>query len=201
MYLKILYTETIEVNMIAKMDCQIIHSIFNRNELNQHSYEREAQIEAILELSKVKNINFEFLSEICHHPNRSITIKWRDIPITHIRCLGYECELNILNYKQDIVRFFVLQMVNIPGVLYISFLVDFRLPTWTSFQEFILTLNKTGDLFLSPTKINFSSPELIKMKKNLKIKTRKILEDENDLSLLDAINPNQFSTNDFQFFI
>lgn len=187
--------------MIAKMDCQIIHSIFNRNELNQHSFEREAQIEAILELSRVKHINFEFLSEICHHPNRSITIKWRDMPITRIRCLGCECELNILNYKQKIVRFFVLQIANIPGVLYISFLVDFRLPTWTSFQEFILTLNKNGDLFLSPTKINLSSSELIKMKKSLKIKTRKIIEDEKDLTLLDAINPNQFSTNDFQFFI
>jgi hypothetical protein len=183
------------------MDCQIIHLIFSRKKYNQDSSEREAQVKAIFEFSKLKGISFDFNSEICHHPKRSCIIQWREIPILRIKCFGDQSDLHVLNHKQDILLHLIQPMIYVPDVRYISFLVDFRLPGWNSFQESILTLNRAGGFFLHPTQINLSSSELKKLKRRLNIEVMKILEQKNDITLLDAINPNHFSFTDFRILI
>lgn len=183
------------------MDCQIIHIIFNRKKLSQDSYDREAQIKTIFDLCKVKSINFEFNSEICLHPKRSFTVQWREIPILHIKCIGDQCDFDVLNQKQNILFNLIQPLTHFSDVCYISFLADFRLPGWSNFHELIISLNRAGGFFLYPTQINLSLRELKKLKRRLNIEIMKILNQSNDFDILDAINPNHFSLSDFKIII
>ncbi len=183
------------------MDCQIIHLIFARNECNQDLFEREALIKAIFEFSRIKTINFEFNLKICHHPNRFLTIQWREIPILRIKCIGDQCDLNVLNQKQNILFNLIKPLIHFSDVRYISFLADLRLPGWSNFHELIISLNRAGGFFLYPTQINLSLRELKKLKRRLNIRKMKIFNQSNDFDILDAISPNHFSLSDFKIFI
>lgn len=184
------------------MNCKLIHMIFNRNELFHFSFDRDAQVEAILGMGQVKRISIDFLTEICHHPSHPSQIFWREIPIVRIKCLGVQCEFEILSNAQNILYQIIQPVIQLPHLRYIATLVDLRLPGWNSYQEFIMALNRVGKLLLIPTKIALSTLELLKINKRWKVQTNKLLELKNDLKLLDVIAPaKSFPKSEFRIFI
>lgn len=183
------------------MNCNLIHLIFDGKDHPHFSFNRDAQVEAILELGRVKRISIDFLSDICHHPNHPSQIFWHDIPIVCIRCFGAQCDFEVLSNTQNILFQLIQPVIQLPVVRYIAILVDLMLPGWNSHQEFIMTLNRAGKLLLIPTEIPLAPLEIIKVKKTWRIRVNRLVELKNNYKLLDAIKPRLFPKNEFRIFI
>ncbi|UCG90494.1 MAG: hypothetical protein JSU57_01820 [Candidatus Heimdallarchaeota archaeon] len=183
------------------MNCKLIHLIFDRKNFFHFSFNRDAQVEAILELGRVKRISIDFLSDICHHPNHPSQIFWHEIPIVCIRCIGAQCDFEVLNNIQNILFQLIQPVIQLPIVRYIAILVNLVLPGWNTHQEFIMALNRAGKLLLIPTEIALAPLELLKLKKNWRIRVNKLIELKNNLKLLDAIKPRLFPNSEFRIFI
>ena len=183
------------------MNCKLIYIIFDRNEPFHFSFDRDAQVEAILDMGRVKRISINFLTNVCNHSNHPSQIFWHETPIAFIKCLGVQCELEVLNNKQNIIFQLIRPLIQLPHMRYIAILVDLCLPGWNSYQEFIMVLNHTGKLLLIPTEIILSPLELLKLKKYWKIQTNKFVKLKNNLKLLDVIAPRIFPNSEFRIFI
>ncbi|MFX1507850.1 MAG: hypothetical protein ACFFDC_17315 [Promethearchaeota archaeon] len=180
------------------MNCKLIGIIFDRKEPFHFSFDRDAQIEAILRIGRVKNIGIEFLSEMCHHPNYSSQIYWREHPIVHVRCFRSGCAFRILKNTQDIVFRLIQPVIQHTNLRYIAILVDLRLPGWSNPQEIIMVLNRIGKLLLIPTETSVSHLNFLKIRKFWKIQVKKCLKSKKDLKLLDIIAPESFPSNEFR---
>ncbi|UCG01735.1 MAG: hypothetical protein JSW11_19265 [Candidatus Heimdallarchaeota archaeon] len=179
----------------------MIHIIFERNEPFHFSFDRDAQIEAILKIGLVKRICTDFLSEMCPHPNHSSQIYWREIPIVKISCYRVQCVFKILSNKQDILFRLIQPVIQHTNVRYIALLVDLSLPGWTNHQELIMVLNRAGKMLLIPTETALSPLDFYKIKKYWKIQVNKCLKLKDTLKLLDIIAPESFPQNDFRISI
>lgn len=183
------------------MNCKLIHIIFERNELFHFSFDRDAQLEAILRIGRVKRISIDFLSEMCHHPNRSSQIYWREIPIVKINCFEKQCVFETLSNSQDILFRLIQPVIQHTNLRYIATLFDLSLPGWKHSQELIMVLNRAGKLLLIPTEIALSSYDFLRIKRYWKIQVKKCLKSKDDLKLLDIITPESFPINDFRISI
>ncbi len=183
------------------MNCKLIPLIFERNEPFHFSFDRDAQIEAILKLGRVKRISIDFLSVMCHHPNHSNQIYWREIPIVQIRCFGSQCAVEIHNNLQEILFRLIQPIIQHSKLRYIALLVELSLPGWDTPHEFIFVLNRTGKLLLIPTETALSHLELLKIKKYWSIQVKKCLKSKDNLKLLDIVAPESFPKSDFRISI
>lgn len=183
------------------MNCKLIHMIFERNEPFHLSFNRDAQVEAILEIGRVKQINIDFITNLCHHTKHSSQIYWCEIPIVQITCSGIQCEFEILSNTQDILFSIIQPIIQQTNLRYITILVDLSLSGWDSYYEFIMVLNRIGKLLLIPTKEALSLRDLSKMRKHWEIQVKKALEEKEDLKLLDIIAPKPFRYSDFRISI
>ncbi|MFX0016589.1 MAG: hypothetical protein ACFFB2_16340 [Promethearchaeota archaeon] len=183
------------------MNCKLIHEIFERNESLHYSFDRDARIEATLEMGRIKRIGITFLTSLCHHPDNPSLIHWREIPILRITCFGHYCEFIILKNKLNILFYLIHPIIQQTNVRYIALLIDVRLPWWNDYHELILVLNCVGKLLLIPTEITLSSLELKKINKIWEIRVNNLLKLKNEPKLLDIIAPNDFSWHDFRIFI
>lgn len=182
------------------MNCDLIRIIFDRNKPFHFSYNRDAQVESILELGRAKRISIEFLTEVCHHPDHPRQVRWNEIPIVNIKCFGDWCNFEILNNSQDVIFQLIQPVIQLPKMRYIAILVDIRLPGWNSCQELIIVLNRAGKMLLIPSKIDLTPLDLLKLRKNWSILTRKLVQLKDDLKLLDIIAPRLFPNSNFQIF-
>ncbi|MFX1282057.1 MAG: hypothetical protein ACFFB5_00315 [Promethearchaeota archaeon] len=183
------------------MNCKLLHLIFDKRDQFHFSFNRDAQVEAILELGRVKRISIDFLSDICHHPKHPSRIFWHEIPIVCIRCFGIQCDFEVLDNTHNILFQLIQPVIQLPAVRYIAILVNLALPGWKSHQEFIMILNRVGKLLLIPCEIALTPLELLKIKKNWRIRVNKLIELKNNYKLLDAIAPRLFPNSEFRIFI
>lgn len=183
------------------MNCKLIHIIFNRDESDFFSRERDAQVESILSLGRVKRIDIDFSSEFCNHANRPSQIYWREVPIVRLKCLGVKCELEIVNHQQDILFQLILPVTRLPGARYMAVLGDFRLPGWRRMEELIVILNRAGKLLIVPSQEPLSTIYLSKLKKRIKAHTNKLIRIKEEIKLLDIIAPDLIPKNEFRVFI
>ncbi len=183
------------------MNCKLIHIIFDRNEPFHFSFDRDAQVEAILDMGRVKHISIDFVTNVCNHSKHPSQIFCQETPIAFIKCLGVQCEFEVLNNKQNIIFQLIQPLIQLPHMRYITILVDLCFPDWNSYQEFLIALNRTGKLLLIPTEIILSPLELLKLKKYCKIQTNKFVKLRKNLKLLDVIAPRLFPNIEFRIFI
>lgn len=180
------------------MNCKLIQLIFERKEPFHFSFDRDAQIEAILKIGRVKQISIDFLSDICHHPDHSSQIYWREDPVVQIKCFREHCVFKILCNAQDILFRLIQPVIQHTSLRYIALLVDLVLPGWVKPVELIMVLNRVGKLLLIPTEISLSQFEFSRIIKYWKIQVDKYIRSKNDLKLLDIIAPESFPNNEFR---
>ncbi|MFW9903878.1 MAG: hypothetical protein ACFFFH_06060 [Candidatus Thorarchaeota archaeon] len=170
----------------------------DRREPFHFSFNRDAQIEAILRIGRVKSIGIEFLSEMCQHPNYFSQIYWRELPIIQFSCFRSGCAFEILTNTQDILFRLIQPVIQHTYLRYIAILLDLRLPGWGTSQEIITVLNRVGKLLLIPTKTALTHLDFLKIRKYWKIQIKKCLKSKEDLKLLDIIAPESFPSNEFR---
>ena len=180
------------------MDCNIIHKMFQIDELLQRLNDRAYLIENLLSTGFVKRITFEFLREYCKHPSKPSQIYWREIPIIRIRCTGKECDIRIQNNSQNVVFFLLRQIIQLSSVRFISVLIDLRLPSWDKPYEFVIIINRIGNMFIIPTMQNFSVKEIKKLQRQIMIQVSKKISQEKELELIDIIVPDSLPLSDFK---
>ncbi|KPK88137.1 MAG: hypothetical protein AMS27_00375 [Bacteroides sp. SM23_62_1] len=176
----------------------MIQLIFERKEPFHFSFDRDAQIETILKIGRVKQISIDFLYDICHQPDHSSQIYWREVPIVQINCSREQCVFKILCNTQDILFRLIQPVIQHTSLRYIALLADLILPGWVKPLELIMVLNRVGKLFLIPTETALSQFEFAKIRKYWKIQVEKYLRSKNDLRLLDIIAPESFPNNEFR---
>jgi hypothetical protein len=172
--------------------------MFQIDEFVQRLNDRAYLIENLLSFGFVKRINIEFLHEYCKHPSKPSQIYWREIPIIRIRCTGKECDIRIQNNSQNVVFFLLKQIIQLSSVRFISVLLDLRLPSWDKPYEFVIIINRIGKMLIIPTSQKFSSKEIKKVEKHIKIQVSKKISQEKDLELIDIILPESLPLSDFK---
>jgi hypothetical protein len=180
------------------MECKVLSKIFDIDEPVIASNYRTQLLEVLLNSGKTEQVNIEFMEKYCKHSAKPSQIFWRDIPIMRIKCLGSEIDLQIQNDKKNTLYFLLRNLVQLPSVRYISILIQLRLPPWKKLQKFIIVLNRVGNIALIPTENSFSSMELKKLLKNLRIKTKRKLDKEQNLELIDILLPDSKPFHDFK---
>ncbi|MFX1516780.1 MAG: hypothetical protein ACFFC6_10745 [Promethearchaeota archaeon] len=181
------------------MNCKLIQIIFERKEPFHFSFERDAQIEAILRIGRVKQISIDFLSDLCHRPDHTCQVYWQELPVIQISCSREHCVIKILcNVTQEILFRLIQPLIQHTSLRYIALLVDLSLPGWEKPLELIMVLNRVGKLLLIPTKTELSQLEFSKIKKYWKVQVKKYLRSKKDLKLLDIIAPDSFPKNEFR---
>ncbi|NHJ03110.1 MAG: hypothetical protein EAX86_13315 [Candidatus Heimdallarchaeota archaeon] len=173
--------------------------MFDRNNHISDSNEREAYIEALTGLGKIKRIEFHFMVELCNHSgSKPICISWKDLPILRYRCHENRAEFEIQHSFGNFFFQLLQPIICLTYIRHIAILADLRLPSWSENQEFIIILNRYGGTFIIPSNENFSLFHLKKLETSWKIRGKKILELKNNLDLIDVIAPETFSPRDFR---
>jgi hypothetical protein len=175
--------------------------IFDRKEPFHFSFNRDAQIEAVMKIGRIKDISIEFISEMCQHPNYSSQIYWRELPIVRFSCFRSGCTFELLSNRQDILFQLIQPVIQHTNLRYIAIIVDLSLPGWGNPQEIIMVLNRVGKVFLIPSETALSHLDLLKIKKHWKIQVKKSLKSKEELKLLDIIAPESFPSNEFRISI
>ncbi|MHA1330757.1 MAG: hypothetical protein ACTSR2_06750 [Candidatus Hodarchaeales archaeon] len=180
------------------MDCELLRLMFNKNQNYSYSINRSSQIEGLLVLGKINKLRFEFLKSICHHPNQSITIHWRDIKILTLKCEDNICEITVESRAKNIFFQLIQPLIQHPEIRYLSILNDIRLPYWEKYYEFIFVLNRAGKTLIIPTEKMFSLKRIDRLKKDWLIIVQKFTKQKEEMDILDLASPRPFSYSDFK---
>ncbi|UCE14127.1 MAG: hypothetical protein JSV04_02855 [Candidatus Heimdallarchaeota archaeon] len=180
------------------MNCKLIHIIFNRNESNFFSKEKDALVESILSLGKIQRISIDFTNELCNHANQPSQVFWREVPIVRIKCMGVQCEFDVVNNQQDVLFHLIRPVTRLTRVRYIAVLGDFRLPGWSRMEELIVVLNRAGKLLIVSSQNPLSTVYLSKLKRRIKAHANKLLRIKDEVQLLDIIAPDIIPNNEFR---
>ena len=180
------------------MECKIILRMFRAGEESNTPNQRTKLLEALLTLGEARRITIEFPRVYCYHSSKPTRIYWKDIPILQLKCEGPECEMHIQNNIPKIVFFLVQNITNLPYVKYMSVLITLKLPSWKESHEFIIIVDHDCKISLIPTQRNFSSLDLHKLVKYLKIHTERNASLQTDEDLMDILFTDNIPLHEFK---
>ena len=180
------------------MECRVLSKIFDINEPLISSSSLSRIVETLLEIGETLMVNIEFTDNFCKHSTKPSKIFWRDLPIMKIECLGKEINFFIQNNNENIINFLLKNLFQLPSIHCIKLLVKLRLPQWYKAQEFIVIINKLGGICILPTDFSFSSKELMKLQKQVKMYSERKIINEEHLELIDVLFPDEEIFNEFR---
>jgi hypothetical protein len=172
--------------------------MFRAEEKSNAPNQRTHLLETLLTLGNARRITIEFLTEYCNHSSKPTRISWKDIPILKLKCKGAECDMHIQNNIPNIVFFLIQRITNLPFVKYVSILISLKLPSWRKSHEFIVIIDHQCNISVIPAKRKFSSLDLRKLIKHIKIHTERNSSLQNDEDLMDILFTEKIPLHEFK---